>query len=317
MRSILIIPYFGRLPNYFDLWLHTASLQKKFDFLIVTNNSPRPTSFDNIKWIEMSFSSFKIRLNELGINSSNIKQPYKICDLRPAFAIIFNKEVANYEYWGYCDLDMIFGDLHPIYEKLVNLNPDKIGLKGHFTLFKNDKRLNELWRRKNPDGLSMFEALETSFPCHFDEVGINEIFIHFQCYIINLTCFFDVGYHANCFYDMSPSVFHKNSRIYFEYIDKKIFTFDQEGAGSPNQVCYVHFQKRNMKTLNNNFKHFYILPNAFTTCISDLNSFLRGDIEFIGKRHLYIIIRLRQIFFKLSNGGIKHRLKSILKRLTH
>lgn len=32
-RVVLILPYFGKLPSYFDLWLSSAVSNKKFDFI--------------------------------------------------------------------------------------------------------------------------------------------------------------------------------------------------------------------------------------------------------------------------------------------
>jgi hypothetical protein len=46
----------------------------------------------------------------LGLNLSN---PYKLCDYKPLYARIFSELVAPYDYWGWGDLDVLYGDIRP------------------------------------------------------------------------------------------------------------------------------------------------------------------------------------------------------------
>lgn len=38
-KVAIILPYFGKLPNYFQLWIKSAEMNKDFDFLIFTDNT--------------------------------------------------------------------------------------------------------------------------------------------------------------------------------------------------------------------------------------------------------------------------------------
>ena len=40
MKIAFVIPYFGKFPNYFELWEHSAAYNKDIDFLIFTD-TPR------------------------------------------------------------------------------------------------------------------------------------------------------------------------------------------------------------------------------------------------------------------------------------
>lgn len=50
LRAVLIIPYFGKVPDYFHLWLKSAEANPDFDFLYIqiyrfpSRNSPMSRS---------------------------------------------------------------------------------------------------------------------------------------------------------------------------------------------------------------------------------------------------------------------------------
>ena len=108
-RCILIIPYFGKFNSYFHLFLHSCRNNPDFDWLIFTddrrnfeypdNITVKYTTFDKIKlYIQRKFK-FKIALD----------QPYKLCDYKIAYGDIFSEFISGYEFWGFCDTDVIFG----------------------------------------------------------------------------------------------------------------------------------------------------------------------------------------------------------------
>lgn len=41
---------------------------------------------------------------------SNVFTPYKVCDIRPNIAVLFEKIIYPYDFGGYRDLDVIYGD---------------------------------------------------------------------------------------------------------------------------------------------------------------------------------------------------------------
>lgn len=40
-----------------------------------------------------------------------ISSAKKLCDLRPIYGEIFRKYLVGYDYWGYGDIDVIYGNL--------------------------------------------------------------------------------------------------------------------------------------------------------------------------------------------------------------
>jgi len=41
----------------------------------------------------------------------DIESEYKLCDFKPAYGLIFSEHFKDYDFWGYCDIDIIFGNI--------------------------------------------------------------------------------------------------------------------------------------------------------------------------------------------------------------
>ena len=51
-KIAVIMPYFGKMPNYFDLWLQSCHANSQIDWIIVTDNLIKH-DFNNIKIINI------------------------------------------------------------------------------------------------------------------------------------------------------------------------------------------------------------------------------------------------------------------------
>ena len=40
----------------------------------------------------------------------------KLCDYKPAYGLIFEDELIGYDYWGFCDTDILLGDIYQFLE---------------------------------------------------------------------------------------------------------------------------------------------------------------------------------------------------------
>ena len=111
-RIILILPYFGKLPNFFPFWLQSCVNNKDIDFLIITDNENlEVSSYKNIFKVTMTFDDCRAIIEEKLKRRVLLERPYKLCDYRPLYGKIFEDYIEGYEFWGFCDCDMIFGDI--------------------------------------------------------------------------------------------------------------------------------------------------------------------------------------------------------------
>ena len=150
-KIALLICYFGKFPWYFDFFLKTCGSNPAIDFLIITDNIIN-TQSPNTQVINMNFEEV-IRLidDNLSVKSS-LKGPYKLCDFKPAYGIIFQNLLKKYDFWGYGDIDVIYGDIRSFFTESLLRNNDILTvrseyLSGSFSLFRNNNSINRLFER--------------------------------------------------------------------------------------------------------------------------------------------------------------------------
>lgn len=174
MKKIcLVVPYYGNWPNWFNITLNTCIANKSINWLFFTDCAPLNIEASNLEFIEMKLKELIDLIHskiELNINFSD---PYKLCDFRPAYGVIFEDYLVNYDFWGHCDIDLVFGNIRSF---LTSELLDKIDIfscfgnvsipHGPFTIYRNDKQINNLFRKSN-DYKKIFEEKEH---CAFDEV---------------------------------------------------------------------------------------------------------------------------------------------------
>jgi hypothetical protein len=66
----------------------------------------------------------------------------KLCDLKPAYGVIFEEDLRQFDFWAFSDLDIVWGNVRRFVTNdvlrdhdIVSARRDK--LAGHFTLFRN------------------------------------------------------------------------------------------------------------------------------------------------------------------------------------
>jgi Glycosyl transferases group 1 len=123
-RIWLFIPYFGTLPNYFQLYLD--SLARNFEFLSVFFMTDIDLSKyrvpENLIVIPFSFNELRNRAalfirDEFGIAveaNALLKQPYKLVDFKILYPRLFSDildkyDVSQSDFIGWGDCDLIYG----------------------------------------------------------------------------------------------------------------------------------------------------------------------------------------------------------------
>ena len=76
---------------------------------------------------------------------------YKLCDLKPTLGYLHPDLISGYDFWGFGDLDVIYGDIRRVYTEEVFSN-DIISshahiTAGHLTLVRNTERFNQAFKR--------------------------------------------------------------------------------------------------------------------------------------------------------------------------
>jgi len=194
----------------------------------------------NIIVKNLTLSQFSALISaRLGIAVS-IRRPYKICDFRPAFGEIFQHELKGYDFWGYCDADVIFGNLAPHIDAGIDSGAEKIFQRGHLSLVKNSLEINSLYR-------------QTSYKPKFSEVIANP-----QSYLYDEGGGFYrmleiAGYRTfedGNLFDIQPGKFNlraTNSEIpqpLYMLKNHRLYELDQKTLAVRREGRYIHLQKR-------------------------------------------------------------------------
>ena len=106
-----IIPYFGRFNNYFQLFLNSCKYNTDCDWIIFTDDKRNFNYPDNVSVYYCSFDRIQNLFRSKFDFEIRIERPYKLCDFRPAYGYIFEEYLKGYKYWGYCDVDLIWGNI--------------------------------------------------------------------------------------------------------------------------------------------------------------------------------------------------------------
>ncbi len=269
MKNIVLISlYFGDYPDYFNLWLKSAEKNENIDFIIagdcdVSKYEPLPK---NVKVVYCTLDEVKAKLEKkLGFDIA-LDKPYKLCDYRPAFPLLFEKEISNYKYWGHIDIDTILGD---IFGFLPKMDYEKIYQFGHLTLYKNTLENNNRFMQKG--GMDYKKVFTTPFNMIFDELpGMKKKYdiLNIPQYLSN--DFADIA-RKRLNFTLNTELCGKNYKYQiFYYDDGHIYRdYYMNGQIHTDEFNYIHFSHRTIPDKTNGSDSFYITRFGFMEKQSD------------------------------------------------
>lgn len=261
-KIILIICYFGNIPDYYKLWEVSALKNNTVDFLIYTDQNEIQQK-GNIRVKHLNFSQLREKIQSKFNFKISLEKPYKLCDYKPAYGYIFDDEIKNYDFWGYCDMDLIFGNLRKFLSENVLENSNVILNLGHLTLYKNTQE-NKILFMKKGSIYPYTKVYSTKYNYAFDEMsGMHKIFKENNiCPYLNIPIAdIDRKYARFKLENM------KNYDKQFFYYNNGIFRryYTKEGKEREDEFCYLHFQKKH-PTINineSNYSMFTINKSGF------------------------------------------------------
>lgn len=262
MKSIIIVGcYFGEKRKDYKTWLKSCEYNKTVDWLIFSDSDwgqlPKNVkviykTFDEIKEEIQSKFNFKITLNT----------PYKLCDYKPAYGYIFEEYTSKYDFWGYCDFDMIFGDLRHFLTEDVLEKYDKILKLGHLSLYKNCGKDNQLFMKEVSKGADYKEVFTTNEIKVFDEKdGINEIYLKSNKEIYDKDIFIDLSKFSRNIIVIKKEEIKENfpcQTILFDH-GRLFYQYIKNGILNKVEIIYVHFSG---KIFDSHEKEKFILTRS-------------------------------------------------------
>jgi hypothetical protein len=138
--------YIGKLPINISHWIISAKFNKNYDWYIFTNDIDRVKVDKNIKFIPISLSSYIDDIkNKLNVEEVNIQTLNRVADFKVMYGHLFEDIAKNYDWWGWTDLDVMYGNFDEFLNDEVYSSNEIIGyisnsgiLFGPFCLLSNN-----------------------------------------------------------------------------------------------------------------------------------------------------------------------------------
>jgi len=259
----LVVPYFGQLPPHLPLVLLSMSANPDVSWLLITDQrvAGAPPNVTVQTW---SFEDLMTRIRNFFDFEVSLKEPYKLCDFRPAFGAIFAEELAGYDFWGHCDLDLIFGRIRD-HLPPVAFEADKVLFNGNFSLYRNTAETAD-WYRHEVGKVSYRDALSNPAAMHFDEwAGIYYIVEDLGARSWHQNVIFDISFHR---YRTRAEPTAGRGLARYAWEDGEVCEYRlARGRLVRRTALLIHFQKRVLRPPSPEVvaaDRYWIEPNGFT-----------------------------------------------------
>lgn len=331
-KIVLFIPYFGTFPNYFQLFLNSCGRNDTINWIIFTDNDTEYKYPENVKRVSMSFLEIKKKIQKKFDFPICLKAPYKLCDYRPAYGLIFEDYTKGYDFWGYCDIDLLFGNLRKFLPDDLLVQYDKIGYLGHLAIYKNNEQMRMAFEKAYQGRNRYMEVFSSEASLIFDEwdfPSIHHVLLSNGFKISLWDKFCDIYPYDDQMRQVIQRITDTRPEQRRAVISRKpmialikgghAYSIEKnDGQFEKREVAYIHFQKRKMYMgVSNNEKEFICLPDRFVTLDSEQ---IEKQIELALRKVIINKKRLKWIYANVrywlieKSGPIRHNLRSLLSK---
>jgi hypothetical protein len=274
MKIILISVYFGEVPKYVEHFIESCGNNPEFDFIVVTDSSLPYRLPGNMRNIVLSFQEWQKKISSILGDFAQCNSAYKVCDFKPAFGELFHEYIYGYDYWGYNDIDLVFGRLWDFLSKPLSMGYQRVLRKGHLTLYKNTAENRRLFMAPYT-GLHYTKILGIDAAFGFDEVsGMDKICEENSVKVWEEMIYIDIvrpyeSMRMSAYkienYTGQRFFFNSQGRLFHQYfVDEQIVSIE---------YGYIHFQKRDL-LVKYSYKDKCFGRNGFVDC---------GDLDITSK----------------------------------
>lgn len=285
-KCVFINPYFGKLPSTLPIFLKTCEKNPDFEWIFFTDDE---SDFDfpgNVKRILMTFEEMQKLAQSKFDFPIVLNQPYKLCDYKPAYGLIFEDYIKDYNFWGHCDIDTIMGNLGKLIDDSMFEKYDKMFCLGHMILYRNTYDNNRTFMKEVRGRFLYKESFTTEKITAFDETWdenttVNTVFVEngrnvlMEDWSVNFkilpTAFTRVRFNAKKYgFDVLP---YERTLYVWDNGDIKRY-YLEDGKLKMQEELYMHFQGRNMTFSANvlTADRFKIVPNKYCLIEREINN---------------------------------------------
>lgn len=174
----IVIPYFGSWPFWIELFLESCRKNPTIDWYLFSDCGRLDTFPRNVQYNEVSFDEYKGLVSSKLSIRFNPESAYKLCDIKPALGLIHEDLIQGYDFWGFGDLDLVYGDLRSLYTKEYLAKYDLYSnhatrVSGHLCLIRNTEEMRKVFKNI-PNWEGMFAS---DLHLAVDEKAFSKLFV--------------------------------------------------------------------------------------------------------------------------------------------
>lgn len=242
--------------------MQSVACNPEIDVLLFTDRKEWDPLPSNVKIIQIDLPKLSSRVQTRLDSQAKIMFPYKCCDLRPMYGEIFSDELAGYDFWGWGDLDVIWGKLSHSWDDNILRSSQKIFQFGALSFLRNSPEVNSLFREEG--GLEWRDVLRSGPFRGFDEtLGIFQKIERLGLPRHYPSDRADIVPFRPCFSEKQ----YPRRPLLYSWINGKTYREWWTSSGlAQERVSYIHFQKRRLAMLSPIEKmkdRFWITPSGF------------------------------------------------------
>ncbi|WP_144928171.1 MULTISPECIES: DUF6625 family protein [unclassified Pseudomonas] len=148
---LFIIPYFGRWPFWMPLFLESCRRNPDIDWLLFSDCGVPQDLPSNVTVEIITFEAYCQLVSERLHIEFRPTQAYKLCDIKPALGHIHVDRLEGYDFWGFGDIDLVYGDLRQYFtaERLAAhdlFSTHERRVAGHLCLIRNVASMREAFK---------------------------------------------------------------------------------------------------------------------------------------------------------------------------
>lgn len=263
-KIILFMPYFGPLPENFALWAKSCGANPTIDWVLFTDQEIEIALPPNIRYVRTDMASLRERFSERLGFAATVDRPYKLVDYKPAYGFLFEDMADGYDFWGHCDMDVVFGDIRAFFTDDILDGYDKLQERGHLSIYRNTERMRRLFMAPC-EGVVPYTRVYTDpyIYCYDEFRGIYRI-----CQVKGIP-YMDI----DTLVAVRPLLGHfqdglsgRDRIVLYWERGKTYMACLEKGEVVTREIMYVHFRRRHMGAPAfdvDTADAFYIVPNTF------------------------------------------------------
>ena len=278
MKQIaFIIPYFGKLPDNYKLWLKSCEHNPTIDFIIITDDRTSYKVPSNVIVNYCSFEEIKEKIQKHFDFEVKVDRPWCLSLFKPAYGQIFHKELQKYDFWGYCDMDLMWGDIRKFITDDLLEKYERVGTKGHASIYRNEDTVNARYKTIASKTANYKTVFSGKSEYSFDENGMDEIYeylnvpYYFRPYYAHLE-----KYEASFYLKRLPeNQLYTNQYQVFCWNRGKLERVYLDGTNVfREEYMYIHFFCRPMKYIygGDQCEQYIMYPDIVKPCAESITA---------------------------------------------